>query len=252
MTATRKRAGTGWSYTLDGEACPSVTTIIKEGFAKPAIHRSEVTKTAQYAVDHWDELRVLDEAARFERLKGAVSAEWRAGAVRGTKIHELAAWISLGAEVEVGPELRAHVDSYLRLVEDWEIEDYLVETPIGSRTFRYMGTFDLFAHVPALGDTLIDFKTSASGIFEEAALQLAAYRYAEFYLDSDGEERPMFAVDATAAAWIRADGYDLVPVETSPDVFRSFAAVRRVAEFRTERAEPVIRPALVASAGGAA
>ncbi len=94
-----------------------------------------------------------------------------------------------------------------------------------------MGTLDAVAH---LGDGqvwLLDFKTSASGIWPEAAVQLAAYRNAEFYLDADGDEQPMPAVDTAGCVWLRADGYDLIPVNTGPDVFRVFLYAQQLAQF---------------------
>ena len=106
-----------------------------------------------------------------------------------------------------------------------------------------MGTFDLVAKLH--GETwLLDLKTTRSGIFGETALQLAAYRHAEFYLDTEGEEQPMPEVDRVGAIWCRADGYDLIPVEAGADVYRMFQYAQMVARFTTELGKSWVLPAL--------
>ena len=97
---------------------------------------------------------------------------------------------------------------------------------------------------------LLDIKTTRSGIYGETALQIAAYRNAEFYLDADGEEQPMPAVDACGAIWVRADGYDLIPVDASPTTFRTFLYVQQVAKFTANSADlvlPALEPGAVAA-----
>jgi hypothetical protein len=61
------------------------------------------------------------------------------------------------------------------------------------------------------------------------AFQLAAYRFAEFYLDEDGIEQDMPDVDAAGVVWLREDGYDLFPFETGRGVFRQFLYIAEVA-----------------------
>jgi recombinational DNA repair protein RecT len=86
--------------------------------------------------------------------------------------------------------------------------------------------------VPGHGVGLLDIKTTRSGIFGEVGLQLAAYRNAEFYIDADGKEQPMPRTTWAGAIWVRADGYDLVPVESGPDVYRVFRYAQQIAQFQ--------------------
>jgi hypothetical protein len=84
---------------------------------------------------------------------------------------------------------------------------------------------------------LLDFKTSKGSPYPEVALQLAAYRYSDFYLDQAGNEQPMPPVDRCGVVWLRADGYDLIPIEAGPEAFEAFSHVQAVAAFRADPIE---------------
>jgi hypothetical protein len=95
-----------------------------------------------------------------------------------------------------------------------------------------MGTVDLLAYVDERPElVLVDWKTGGTGIWPEVALQLAAYAHAETMLDGDGLERPMPTVDRALAVWLRADGYDVYPVDIGPATFRTFQYAQQVAAF---------------------
>jgi hypothetical protein len=78
---------------------------------------------------------------------------------------------------------------------------------------------------------LLDWKTTSKGVFPEHVLQLAAARYADFTLAPDGRELPIPRIDATGIIWLRADGYDLHPVEANQDAFRLFLYVKQLHGF---------------------
>jgi hypothetical protein len=113
-----------------------------------------------------------------------------------------------------------------------------------------MGTSDL---IPDLADGhrwLIDLKTTRSGIYGEVGLQLAAYRHAQFYLDDNGHEQPMIPVDNCAACWVRADGYDLVPVTADDTVYRTFRYAQQMATFCTTTSKTLVGDVLQPPAKG--
>lgn len=68
---------------------------------------------------------------------------------------------------------------------------------------------------------LLDHKTG-SGVYPEVALQLAAYRHAQFMEAPDGSEHPVPEVDGGAVLHLRPDGYELVPVVCDEQVFSHF------------------------------
>jgi hypothetical protein len=228
----RVKRGSGHSYELDGVNVDGVTTLINNGVPKPALVQWSATATAGFAVDEWDRLAELTPSKRLAEISRGRFAEQKAATVRGTTVHKYAHELAAGLEVEVPDELVGYVDAYLAFVAAYNVRELEAEATVVNRRRRYMGTVDLIAEID--GEVwLIDYKTSKSGIYSEVALQLAAYRNAETILDDDGSERPMPAIDRTAAVWLRADGYDVIPVEAGEAVFRTFLYVQQVAHFST-------------------
>ncbi|HEY7037171.1 MAG TPA: hypothetical protein VH482_37970 [Thermomicrobiales bacterium] len=245
MSATRRlERGRGHSYELDGRPVDGVTSILSNGVPKPALINWAANETAAYAVNHWDELGQREVAERLRTLERARFIGRDSAAVRGTEIHRLAHRLAAGELVDVPDPLIGHVDAYLTFVEEWQPEEIVVEAVVGNRAWNYMGTLDLLAR---LGDGrlwLLDWKTGTSGVWPEAALQLAAYRYAEFFLDVDGREQPLPEVEEAGCVWLRADGYDVVPVDTSPETFRTFLYAAQVARFVKSPRTVFVWPAL--------
>jgi hypothetical protein len=228
-TQTRRiNRGRGHSYLIDGQQVDGVTTLLGDGVPKPALVDWAARTTAEYAVDHWDELAEQTGTARLRKLERARWDTTKAAAARGTDVHDLAMRLANGEEVTVPEPLTGHVDAYLRFVEDWHPQELLVEVPVFHRTLKYAGTLDLIADLKGGARWLLDWKTGGSGIFPESALQLAAYRNAEFYLDHDGAEQPMPEVDFCGCVWLRADGYDLKPVDAGDETFLIFRYIQQV------------------------
>lgn len=249
----RINRGRGHHYLLDGRKVPGVTTIIGNGLPKPALINWAANVTADYAVDHWDELSTEGPAKRLALLKQARYADRDAAANRGTQVHALAEKLIVGEEVEVPDPLAGHVESYLKFLKDWEPDPILVEGVVFSRKHRYGGTLDLVADFPTLGKRLLcDVKTNRSGVFGDVAAQLAGYRYADFYIDADLNEHPMPEVDGCAVIWVRGDSYELVPVTAGPAEHRSLLYMAQVSQFadisRDLVGEALTPPRLEASA----
>jgi hypothetical protein len=227
----RVNRGSGHSYLLDGEQADSVTWIRDNGIPKPALIDWAARTTAGYAIDHWDELAAVGIAERLRTLEKARWATTKAAGARGTTVHKIAMRLAAGEEVDVPDAIAGYVDAYLQFVNEWEPDEILVEVPVFNRTLRYAGTLDLIATLADGWVWLIDWKTSASGIWPETAVQLAGYAHAEFYLDADGAERPLPAIDFAGAVWLRHDGYDLHKVDAGEHTFRIFQYARQVARF---------------------
>lgn len=259
MTIRRVNRGRNHSYVDDdGARVPGVTTILGNGVPKPALINWAANATAEYAVDHWDELAALAPSARLKKLTSARYADRDTAANRGTAVHKLAERLVHGEAVTVPDEIAGHVASYVRFLDEFAVEPILVERTVWSPTHGYCGTLDLVASLldsddpqpdPALRARrtwLLDIKTSRSGIFGETALQLAAYRYAEVYVDDDEVEQDMPEVECVGAVHVRADGYDLIPVEAGPDQHRAFLYAQQVGQFvansRELVGEPVVSP----------
>lgn len=234
---------THWYVDANGVKIPGVTTIIGDGVPKPALIRWGMNTTAEYAINRWDQLGELPVADRLKELKGAAYAERDAAAKRGTEVHALGESLVHGLEVDVPDELAGHVESYVRFLDEWEPEVVLSEFSVVHYDIGYAGTGDLVADIDGRR-LLIDLKTTRSGIYGETALQLAAYRYAQYYLDKAGVEQPMIPVDGCAAVWVRADGYSLIPVVADESVFLDFRYCAKVARWQTQTSKTVVLPAL--------
>jgi hypothetical protein len=228
----------------NGTRIPGVTTILSDGIPKPALINWAANATADYAVNNWEHLTDMGVADRLKLLKKARYEDRDAAARRGTEVHDLAEKLMVGAEVAVPDELRGHVEAYVKFLDDINPQPVLTEVTVVNYTHGYAGTLDMVFDC-AHGRILADIKTTRSGIYGETALQLAAYRYAEVYLE-DGQETAFPEVDDTWAIWVRADGYDIVPLDTSPAVFDDFRRVAAVAR-ATKRFPDYIRPTLEVS-----
>jgi hypothetical protein len=217
-----------------GQRVPGVTTIQDKGVPKPALINWAGDATAEYALDHWDELAGMPPAARLKRLKAGRYESKDAASKRGTEVHAAAQDLLAGKSVKVPEEIAGHVESYARFLDEFEVDAIHVEFSCVSYRWGYAGTADLYASLmlPDKGRKLLllDLKTSRSGIFGDAALQLAGYRFADFWV-LDGEDVEPPPIDYTAAIHVRGDGYDLVPVEAGEAEHKDFLYAMRVGMF---------------------
>lgn len=230
-----------------GARVPGVTTVLSGGLPKPALINWAANTTAEGALDAWDELTAMTPAKRLNYLKGVRYAEKDAAAKRGTEIHRFGEHLVRGESVDPPGELVGYVEGYARFLDAFKVEPVHVEFGVASYRHGYAGTCDLIADVtvPRIGKQrlLIDLKSSRSGLFGEAAAQLAAYRYADVILgDGDKPEIPMIEVDATAGVHIRPGGSDLIPVTTNEAVFRSFLYIAQVAAFEKDSRDLIGSP----------
>ena len=139
------------------------------------------------------------------------------------------------------------VDNYVRFIDTWQLDPVLVEVVIVSYGHGYAGTLDLIADLTGpTGERerwLLDIKTGEKGIYPETALQLAAYRFSEFYLDSDGAEQPMPTVEHTGAIHITADDAQLIPTVSEREQLTTFRIAQKVYEYDKDK-DGLILPAL--------
>jgi hypothetical protein len=227
VTIQRIDRGRNHWYKIDGQKADGVTTLIGDGTRKKALEAWGIRSVAEYAAEHLDLLNQMAPMGReaiVSALKQSPYTDRDQAANRGTEVHKLAEELIHGHEVEVPPELAGHVDSYVRYLDRWQPHPILVEKTVASRRWNYAGTLDAVYELPDGRIVIGDIKTSRSGIYEEAALQLAAYRYAEVWVDDDGTEHPMADLGIVHAQglWIRGDGYDVLPIDAGEATYRAF------------------------------
>lgn len=241
-----KQAGRNHYYVdATGQRMPGVTTILGDGLPKKALINWAAEATADWAVNNWERLSELPPAARLKELYGARYAVKDAAAKRGTEVHGYAERLAQGQEVKVPEVLVGYVEAYARFLEEFRVEPVLMERPIASYRYGYAGKFDLVAWLTDIEGVRelwsLDVKTTRSGIFGEVALQLAGYMGADVYQDENGQELPLPAVTRFGGVHVRADGYDVYPLNT--EQLRPFLYVKEVAAWDAVSRE-LVGPAL--------
>jgi hypothetical protein len=236
VTLQRRETTWGHSYRLDGKAVPGVTTLLNKGYPKPMLVNWAAKTVAEYVADNFEAVRTVAAQGREEvvdLLKGAHRRDRDRAAARGTDVHALAEELLHGREIEVPEHLILYVNGYVDFIDGWQVSPVVTEKPCASREWWYAGTFDAVADIGA-GQLkgkrlLLDWKTS-KGVYGETAMQLAAYRHAEFYLNDDGTEQPMPEVDGLAVVHISRDGTDLYEVTDPALAWQQFQHVAWVAK----------------------
>jgi hypothetical protein len=231
MTHPIKFSPGNHQYRLDGKPVKGVTTLLNGGLPKPALPPWAARTVAEYVADNREAVAQLYTMGRWPMVNALKGIPWEQrdqAAAKGTDVHSLAEDVVHGREVEVPAHLVGHVEGYARFLDQWDVQPILVERMVANREHWYAGTFDLIATVKG-EPMLLDLKTS-KGIYGEVALQVAAYRFAEFYQDDDGLEQPMPEVARVAAVHVREDGTDLIPLESSDKPFRCFLHIAWVAK----------------------
>ncbi|SLE90543.1 Uncharacterised protein [Mycobacteroides abscessus subsp. abscessus] len=237
-----------WYVDGNGVRIPGVTTILGNGIPKPALINWAANSTAEYAIDNWDELTALPVASRLKTLQGARYEATDKAKKRGTEVHGYGERLVKGEKVKAVPdELRGHCEAYVRFLDRFEVDPVAVEITVVSYEYGYAGTLDLIADLTDDEGNrqrwLLDLKTNEKGIYGETALQLAGYRYAEFYIGEDGKEHPMIPVDRTGAVHITSDDAQLIPTESGRSSLRWLWYAGQVAEF-VSAGRDLVYPAL--------
>lgn len=228
----------GRTYRWADEQFTSVTTIIGGGVPKPALKPWGEKMVATAAVTKKAIWAAMSNDEAIDWLKRAPFRDTDKAAAQGTDIHDWAERYTLGQPVAVedAPEAQqGYLKAFLQFIGEMKPTWEMSEASVFSREHGYAGTLDALFRIPMLGDGLVlcDFKTTRSGIFGEVALQLAAYRYAEFVGLPDGTEYPMPEVEQCVALWLTPTGYHLIPVDAGPLAFEYFLHAQAVRDFST-------------------
>ncbi len=244
MTIHRRNHGQGHSYTDDaGLKVPGVTTLVGDGYPKKALKKWGEGAVADYYVDHRDELAKMPLSEARALLAKAPYAATEKAAARGKQAHDIAEMLIAGHEVAIPKGAEGFVHAALDFIDEFDVIPVAVEFTVYSEEWRWAGTCDLVADLldpddpepdPALKRRvrwLLDYKTKTkeSGVFGDAALQLAPYRCAERCV-IDGVDQPMIPVDRCGIVQLYKDGtYRLVPVEADEPEYRMFQYVQQIA-----------------------
>lgn len=216
-------------YKLDGQWVPGVTTLIKKGLPSPALIYWAAKTVAEWVADNdaaLEQMRHMGRAPLVAALKEVPWEKRDQAAVRGTDVHALAEQVVNGDPVDIPEHLIGYVQGYVDWLDKTDLKPHSTERPVGSRMWRYAGTYDLIAEL--WGETwLLDVKT-ASGVYGNNALQLAAYAGAEFYVDADGVERPMPKIDRLGVLHVQDGETTLYPIVDRDNAWKDWLHVAHI------------------------
>jgi hypothetical protein len=219
----------GRYYQWGEESFPSVTTIIGN-VLRPYLQKWAADQVAKYAVQNADIFLGLihrgDPEGAQRWLAGAALARSGAAMKRGSAIHAAAEAYANGLDLPKDPDIAPYVRQFERWVEEFDpaYRAEEIEFTVFSRKHGYAGTADAIVDIDGQR-FLVDYKSADAGKtpYADVALQLSAYRYADF-IGRDHRELPMPQVDRTAVLHITPERYLFVPVDTGDGVFQVFRA----------------------------
>lgn len=181
-----------------------------------------------------DEIRY----AHKQRKEGAADV--------GTEVHRMVEVFLLGGDPHTDDkEAAKRFKHFLKWHDTFAIEPMYVEATVYNDTHLYAGSCDLMAMVDGI-PTIIDLKTS-KGVYGTVALQLAAYRFADYILTDEGKQLDIPRFDRGAVLHIRPTGYTFREVDVSEEMFAHFIRLLETKREWINRAEktallPAIEP----------
>ena len=232
-------------YMLDGEQVTGVTTILDEGLPTgKGLMIWKQNQIAEAAVKERKFWQRMDDADAVRHLANRPEETADQAANRGTEVH---AWAEEFAETGALPvDVPEHLEGRARALEafltSWRPRFLLSEKVLFNNLHLYAGTFDAIAELPGLGNTIVDYKT-AKKVYPKNALQLAAYRYAGFWIAEDGTRFALPRIDSAVVVLLHDDGkYAVQPVQAGRREFTVFLKVKAIAEFEKFGNQIIGRP----------
>lgn len=217
---TRREFGSGHVYSLDGRRCPGVTTIIRNSSPAGGLLKWSARMAAEWTLTHYDARETLGDKQWLQAAINAADEARDAAADRGRQIHAAADALASGEPVDVPADIADRARLIIDFLDTWQAKVLARECVVFHTGHRYAGQFDVIAELADGARWLLDYKTG-SGIYADVALQLAAYRNAE-YIVWNGEDRKMPRVDKTGVVHVTENEWRLIPVDTGPEVWAAF------------------------------
>lgn len=219
-------------------SAPSVTSII-DMLPAPFLRQWNSKMTANAAVDNIQYVNELILANKQDKaklwLKAAPERELAIAADMGTRVHEAIEQRIYDPSTQHDEDLEPFIRHFDKFCVEYEPEWIHVEKSVFSVTHLYAGSFDAIARIRNKV-TLLDFKTTRSGISAKVALQLAAYARADVMFEGDTEV-PMPQVEQAAALWLRPDNWGWFPLRIDDDIFETFLGLRRIFEWEARQSK---------------
>lgn len=232
LTVTQKNNG-AHSYALNGRAVPSVTTCIGE-LDKPGLRWWYAEQAATWAAENPEMLQRLGTPNFVAMAKRAPNdARDKAGSA-GRDLHRSAELLATTGEAPDVPEPQLPmVLQAADFLDSMAVETVASERCVFHLDRAYAGRVDLIATIRG-ALWLLDFKTGASGVWPEMALQSAGYRFCTHMQgpEPDSDDEPMPPIAHCGIVWVRPEGWQLIPVRADRDIWAAFVSLIPLVAFR--------------------
>ena len=231
---TLKRGGSRFYVNPETKEKAIGVTSVTGMLPKPFLKFWSTKLAAEWAVDNVGTVTNLitsgEKDAAVDLIKKAPDRYTKGAADRGTAIHDLVEKANLGQDLGVvHPDFRPDMEKYEDFLKSFNPEFLEVEATVWSDKYGYAGTLDGICRID--DEILIyDLKTGKS-VYSEVALQLAAYKNADFIINADGTQRDIPPIDAAFVVHLRPEGFRVVPVRIDDDVFEVFKALLQIVEW---------------------
>lgn len=232
----RRNYGRNHGYLLDGHRILGVTTILSKGIPKDALINWAAFQAADYAIAHWGELAQLPTDQKRMAIGKAHEQTRNVAAVKGTAVHNMAAKLVHGEQVDGIPdEVAPKVDAYVAFLNKFKVRPIATEVAGCNLEHEFGGTLDLIFDTPLFPGRvfLADVKTS-KGVYGETALQVEGYSRFDFYVDEDGGEHAMADLGITdhVVLHVEETGVHVYELMRGNDVWSVFLSALGVARAR--------------------
>jgi len=241
------------TYSLDGEWVPGVTSIVRRVTPNDGLISWAAREAAAWAAINREHYDTLGEVPWREQAARQHIVKMEAGGRTGKQVHSIAQRLIRGEPVEpVDPDTgEPYSDDVSRMgervaefLDRWDVDhNALVERPVFHEELRYAGTLDLCGILRGGDRWLIDYKSSPSGPWHEASLQLTAYSRAT-HIQIGERDLLMPPIQRCAVLWVRPDAWELIPVKSDDDAWAAFCAAIPLARWLRQKREQVIGAAL--------
>lgn len=234
-------------YDWKGDRFWSVTAITKgglpESYGLSRWKRNVVAKGAVEAVQRGILVPMVEDnpEGSIEYLAELPYSRSAKARDLGTSVHTAIEGLVLGTPApEPGPDEVPYLEQFAAFREAYAPEFLAAETTVYHRTHSYAGTLDAVVVIDGRSYVL-DVKTGG-GVYPEVALQLAAYRAAEFMGLPNGAEEPMIPTETEGLCLhLQPTWWELHRVDAGERILNTFLYARETFRWDVVTSKEVMR-----------
>lgn len=221
----------GRIYVWKEKSYVSVTTVLKS-LPKEALQAWRERQIINSAIENKLALPEMEDKDITALLSSSSTAHRDTAGNIGSSIHSYIDKMSKGiVSVPPNENIAGYINSFRQFVNDWNPIFHENEATVFSNTWGYAGTMDALVEINGRLH-ILDFKTGKR-VYPEAALQMSAYRHADFIGRRDGTEVSLMATGHGLVLHLQPTGYKVILARTDEPIFETFLSVLDVHNWRS-------------------